>query len=164
MTKLFGITILLFGFLAVIATYKDLAPFWLESSETAQIETLWKQDIELLVRTKSLPKQWIEVAEITYYPQTESTKELLSKIRPPLGTHKDGKYKLEVTVDDWKDGSDYGVMIQYQMFDIASQNMIWELGRTLIIENSKVQKKSKSQDDKATDAESEQTPSQSKTE
>lgn len=142
MTKLFGITILLFGILAVMATYKDLLPFWIETTQTEQIETLWKQDMELLVRSKSLPKQWIEVAEITYFPQTDTTKELLTKIRPPLGTHKDGKYKMEVTIDDWKDGADYGLMIQYQMFDIASQNMIWELGRTLVIENSKIQSRS----------------------
>lgn len=162
MAKIFGITILLFGLLAVITTYQDLKPFWGESTQTEQIETLWKQDIELLVRTKSLPKQWIEVSEITYFPLTDSVKELLSKIRPPLGTHKDGKYKMEVSIDDWKDGSDYGLMIQYQMFDIATQNMVWELGRTLTLKDSKITEKSSSEE-KPSDVAPEQTPSQSTT-
>lgn len=142
MAKIFGITVLLFGLLAVITTYQDLSPFWFEGTEPQKIETLWKQDVELLVRTKSLPKQWLEVSEITYFPMTDSVKQLLTKIRPPLGTHQDGKYKMEVSIDDWKDGSDYGLMIQYQMFDIESQNMIWELGRTLTLKDSKVTEKS----------------------
>lgn len=142
MGKIFGITILFFGLLAVITTYKDVSPFWFEQNQTEQIETLWRQDVELLVRSKSLPKEWTQVSEIKYFPLTDSVKELLSKIRPPLGTHPGGPYKMEVTIDDWKDGNDYGLMIQYQLFDIASQNLIWELGRTLIIADSKIVEKS----------------------
>ena len=169
MAKIFGITVLLFGLLAVVTTYKDLSPFWFDSSQAEQIQTLWKQDIELLVRSKSLPKEWIEVSEIKYFPLTETTKELLSKIRPPLGTHDMGKYRMEVTVDDWLDTengkSDYGLMIQYQLFDIASQNLIWELGRTIIMGNSLVKNTSSKEraiKDKAS-APAEQTPSHGKT-
>ncbi|MES2768872.1 MAG: hypothetical protein V4596_06965 [Bdellovibrionota bacterium] len=145
MAKIFGMTVLFFGLLAVVTTYKDLSPFWFDSTQSQQIETLWKQDMELLVRSKSLPKEWIEVSEIKYFPLTETTKDLLAKIRPPLGTHDTGKYRMEVTVDDWLDNengkSDYGLMIQYQLFDIASQNLIWELGRTLIMTDSKVKER-----------------------
>jgi hypothetical protein len=142
MGKIFGITILFFGLLAVISTYKDVSPFWFEQNQAEQIETLWRQDIELLVRSRSLPKEWTEVSEIKYFPLTSSVKELLSKIHPPMGTHEGGPYRMEVSIDDWKDGDDYGLMIQYQLFDIASENLIWELGRTLIVADSKVVKKS----------------------
>lgn len=142
MGKIFGITILFFGLLAVISTYKDVSPFWFEQNQTDQIETLWRQDMELLVRSRSLPKEWTQVSEIKYFPLTDSVKELLSKIHPPLGTHVGGAYRMEVTIDDWKDGDDYGLMIQYQLFDIASDNLIWELGRTLIVADSKVVEKS----------------------
>lgn len=145
MAKIFGITVLLFGLLAVVTTYKDLSPFWFDANTTEQIETLWKQDLELLVRSKSLPKEWLEVSEIKYFPLTETSKELLTKIRPPMGTRPEGKYRMEVSIDDWLDNengkSDYGLMIQYQIFDIASQNLIWELGRTLTMTNSKIEKK-----------------------
>lgn len=142
MAKIFGFSVLLFGLLAVITTYKDVTPFWFEQNQTQQIEALWRQDLELLVRSNSLPKEWIQVSEIKYFPLTESVKELLSKIQPPLKTHDGGAYRMEVSIDDWKDGNDYGLMIQYQLFDIASQNLIWELGRTLIIADSKIVEKS----------------------
>jgi hypothetical protein len=141
MSKIFGITILFFGLLAVMTTYKDVTPFWFDGSQAGQIESLWKQDMELLVHNQALPKQWIEVSEIKYFPLTDSVKELLSKIKPPLATHENGTYRMEVTIDDWKDNSDYGLMIQYQMFDIKSNNLVWELGRTFIIANSKVVEK-----------------------
>lgn len=170
MAKIFGITILFFGLLAVVTTYQDLSPFWFSNSSSDKIETLWKQDMELLVRSKTLPKEWLDVSEIKFFPLTETTKELLTKIRPPLGTHDTGKYRMEVTVDDWLDTengkSDYGLMIQYQIFDVASQNLIWELGRTLILANSEIKEraiKEKSEVKEISNEKRAQTPSNDKT-
>lgn len=163
MNKIFGITILFFGLLAVLMTYKDVTPFWFDENLSGQIETLWKQDLELLVRNRSLPKEWVKVSEIKYFPLTDSVKELLTKITPPLSTHEDGDYRMEVTIDDWKDDEDYGLMIQYQMFDIPSENLVWELGRTIIIQDSKVKKakkiKHKSEVKAKSSAKKEQSPS-----
>lgn len=162
MSKIFGISVLFFGLLAVIMTYKDVTPFLFESTQVEQIESLWRQDMELLVRSKSLPKEWIKVSELKYFPLTETTKELLAKIKPPIGKHEKGDYRLEVTIDDWKDGTDYGLMIQYQLFDIPSENLIWELGRTLIVADSKVAEKSgdkiKEKKETATNLDSAQNP------
>lgn len=137
MSKIFGITVLLFGLLVVIATYEDVSPWLFDQTQAEQIQSHWKQDIELLVRYKSLPKEWTQVTEIQYFPLTDSAKDLLKKIRPPLGNHKDGNYRMEVTIDDWVDkengNSNYGLMIQYQIFDKVSQNLVWELGRTLTL-------------------------------
>lgn len=153
-----------------MTTYQDLSPFWFNATQGEQIETLWKQDMELLVRSKSLPKEWLEVSDIKYFPLTETTKDLLSKIRPPIGTHDTGKYRMEVTVDDWLDTeegrSDYGLMIQYQIFDIASQNLIWELGRTLIMADSQVKEraiKEKTESKEGSNEKRVQTPSNDKT-
>lgn len=141
MSKIFGITILFFGLLAVITTYEDVSPFWFDGNQSEQIKMLWEQDLELLVRNRSLPKEWIKVSEVKYFPLTDSVKELLTKIQPPLSQHENGSYRMEVTIDDWKDDSDYGLMIQYQIFDMPSDNLVWELGRTLIIADSKIIKK-----------------------
>ncbi len=141
MNKLIGISVLFFGLLAVIMTYKDVKPLWFESTQVEQIQLLWKQDMELLIRSKSLPKEWLKVSDVKFFPLTETTKELLTQIKPPLGKQEIGDYRLEVTMDDWKDGTDYGLMIQYQLFDIPSENLIWELGRTLIIADSIITEK-----------------------
>jgi hypothetical protein len=167
MNKIFGITILFFGLLAVIMTYQEATSGWYDKTQSEEIEILWKQDTERLVRNQSLPKEWIQVSEIKYFPLTDSVKELLKKIHPPLATHL-GNYRMEVTIDDWKDGSDYGLMIQYQMFDIASDNLVWELGRTLIIPDSKIVEKAGDKlkdkpEEKAPSAEPEQKPSSDKT-
>jgi len=91
MSKIFGISILFFGLLAVIVTYKDVTPYWFESSsQIEQIEMLWRQDMELLVRSKSLPKEWLKVSELKYFPLTETTKELFTHIKPPIGKQPSG--------------------------------------------------------------------------
>jgi hypothetical protein len=132
MTKVFGITVLVFGLMAVFATYNDIVPFWLEN-KPEEMRALWKQDLQILIQNQKLPKQWEEIKEVKYNPLTPSTAKFLKDIEPPLLSQKDGKYRLEVTLDDWKENNEYGLMIQYQLFDLQSQNMIWELGRTLLL-------------------------------
>jgi hypothetical protein len=133
MAKIFGLTVFLFGFLAVYATYNDILPFWLEN-KPEEIRALWMQDIQVLVSNDKLPKEWTQVKEVKYQPLTATVEKLLKDIKPPIiPSNKKGNYRLEVTVDDWKENNEYGLMIQYQLIDLKSQNLIWELGRTLLV-------------------------------
>ncbi len=130
MARIIGIMIFCFGLIAIVATVGDLTPFWLEQ-KNQKIESLWKQDLELLVRNRKLPKEWIDVSEVKVNPLGESAKNLLKDIQVPISTKPNGAYTLEVSVDDWEENGKKGVMIQYQLFDNKSQNLVWELGRTL---------------------------------
>jgi hypothetical protein len=137
MAKIFGLTVFIFGFLAVYATYNDILPFWFED-KPEEIRALWMQDLELLLKNDKLPKEWAQVREVKYQPMSAGAEKLLKEIKPPLTpSNKKGNYRLEISVDDWKEKSEYGLMIQYQLIDLKSQNLIWELGRTLLI-NSQV--------------------------
>jgi hypothetical protein len=133
MTKIFGLVIFIFGLLAVYATYNDILPFWF-ANKPEQIRALWKQDMELLIKTDKLPKEWGQIREIKLQPLTATTAKLIKEIQPPIApTKKDGNYRLEISLDDWKEKSEYGLMLQYQLFDLKTQNLIWELDRTLLM-------------------------------
>lgn len=140
MIKIIGACIFLFGLVAVVATYDDLTPFWFDD-RNEKIETLWKQDLELLLRNNALPKQWVEVSEIKFFPLSEGTKRLIQDVKLPFREHKEGDYLLEISLDDWDDksengaesGTEYGIMVQYNLINKKSGNTIWELGRTLIV-------------------------------
>lgn len=130
--KIIGLAVFIFGLVAVLATYDDLTPFWF-NKKNEKIETLWKQDLELLVRTGSLPKQWTQISEIRLFPLSESTKKLVKEIKMPFRQHPEGDYLLEISLDDWQENQDYGIVVQYNLINKTTGNTIWELGRTIIL-------------------------------
>lgn len=140
MTKIIGITVFVFGLIAIMATYEDLIPFY-SDNQNEKVEVLWKQDMELLVKSNSLPKQFVEISEIVLYPLSQGTKKLIENISIPITKKETGKFKLEITLDDWKDiegaKTEHGIMIQYNLINKESGNTVWELGRTLVLEATK---------------------------
>lgn len=101
-----------------------------------RFERFWSQDVELLTRSSKLPKSWYEVSEIKIIPGSIETKNLLNRFESPLKVTKlDGPNRLEVIVYAWKEGEKIGVLMQYNIEDIASRNTLWELNRTLILQS-----------------------------
>lgn len=135
MRKIVGLIISVVGILFIFTTYSDLFHFWL-GDQPQQIHAIWVQDIEKLKSSKSLPKSWEQIKEVQYFPTSRGAKKLLQEIDPPLQpTNKDGNFRLEVSLDDWKEKGERGLMIQYQLIDLKTQNLVWELGRTLIFKS-----------------------------
>lgn len=130
MYKILGITILIFGVTSILATYRDLTPFWF-NDENQKIETLWRQDIELLFRSGSLPKQISNISQVKIFPLSEETKELMTQIKHPFVINKEGLYTLEITTDNWIENNEQGILIQYNLVNNQNGNTIWELGRTI---------------------------------
>lgn len=110
--------------------YQDLAPFWFHN-KNGIIYHLWKQDIEKLVLHKKIPREWGEIKTIEYVPLSESSRELLEKVKAPIRTHEKGKYHLQIKVDDWQDKEFLNLLIQYHLIDIPTGNTVWELDRNL---------------------------------
>jgi hypothetical protein len=99
-----------------------------------KLETRWHQDVAALEASGKLPPPWFEVGEIELFGGTPETKSLLKRIRIPVAAKKkDGSHKLEVLVVAWEEDGKRGALVQYNLVDKKSQNMIWELGRTLIL-------------------------------
>jgi hypothetical protein len=95
---------------------------------------MWREDIELLEGSGKLPKPWFEVREIELIGGSPHARQWLKRIDVPLKDKRgDGKYRLEVLIVPWTVEKQHGVLVQYNLVDLKSKNMIWELGRTLIL-------------------------------
>jgi hypothetical protein len=99
-----------------------------------KLELQWAQDVELLESSKKLPPGWFDVKEVEITGGTPETKGILRKIRIPVQVKKeDGQHKVEVLVVVWEEEGKRGALIQYNLVNLKTGNMIWELGRTLIL-------------------------------
>ena len=113
-----------------------LLDFW--NSRNAPLykrfERQWADDVHSLEASPKLPKPWFDVREVEIFGGTPESKKWLRQIKIPVGQKKaNGEHKLEVLIVPWVEEGKTGVMIQYNLVHLKSQNMIFELGRTLIL-------------------------------
>ncbi len=130
MIKLVGLSVFIFGAIIAYSTLDDLTPYWFHQTNK-QIENLWQQDMEQLIKSGKLPPQWRGISEIKIEPLNEDSKKILSEIHPPLVTKPEGNFKLEVSVDSWTDNNKIALVVQYHLIDKKTNNLVWELGRTI---------------------------------
>lgn len=98
-----------------------------------KLERQWFEDVDLLEESGKLPQPWYDVKEVELIGGTPETRNLLKRIKIPVGVkNQGGTYKLEVLVVVWEEEGKRGTMIQYNLVDLKSGNTVWELGRTLI--------------------------------
>lgn len=95
-----------------------------------QFTKLIKDDFEQLQREKQLPAQWDSIATIEIRMNSQLAKALLGKRTPELKRVRDGAHYLELEFMDLPDDENPGVIIQASLFDIKSNNKIFEIGRT----------------------------------
>lgn len=99
-----------------------------------KLETQWAEDVKLLESSKNLPQGWFDVKEVEVFGGTPETKAVLRKIKIPVGVKKEnGDHKLEVLVVVWEEEGKRGALIQYNLVNLKTGNMIKEIGRTLIL-------------------------------
>jgi hypothetical protein len=100
-----------------------------------KFERWWADDVAQLEASPKLPKPWFDVREVEVYGGTPESKSWLREIHIPLGPKNlKGQHKLEVLVVPWEEEGKTGVMLQYNLVDLKSKNMIFELGRTMVFE------------------------------
>lgn len=109
--------------------------YWLSRNAPLyrRLEIQWTEDVEMLEASNKLPPGWFDVREIEIIGGTPETKEWLARIKVPLKTKSDGQNKLEVLVVAWEEEGKRGTMVRYDLVDLKTQNNIWELGRTFIL-------------------------------
>ncbi len=99
-----------------------------------RFERQWSRDVGSLENSKKMPSPWFDVAEVELIGGNPEGKKWLKQIRPPVGIkNAQGNHKLEVLVVPWHEEGTDGVMVQYNIVNLKSKNMIFELGRTLIL-------------------------------
>ncbi len=72
------------------------------------------------------------------YGGTPESKNWLKRIDVPVRPHiQEGGNRLEVLVVVWEEEGKQGALVQYNLVDLKSKNMVFELGRTLILADGK---------------------------
>jgi hypothetical protein len=105
-------------------------------SSSTDFYAKWEKDIEKLKAAGNLPPEWDRIEKVAYKESSERTQAWIEN--RPLGlirTKKDGDHYLTITLVDFADKEKYGVIVQYELFNSKSQNKIWELGRTFVLED-----------------------------
>lgn len=126
-----AIVIVLAAMLALYS-YKDVIPFF-EGSTTERLQSLWERDIESLKEAKKLPESFQNVKEINLNFGSKTAQKWMTAVEVPVEKKSNGTHRLEVFVDHWSQGKEYGAIIQYQLVNLATNDTEWELGRTLTL-------------------------------
>ncbi len=131
MRNKFGLILFLASFVAVFLITAHLlrVEYWL-SPPNEKFQQSWREDIQLLEKSKNLPAQWQEIGEVYLRSDNSPAQEWITTKANPIKTNSKGKYKLDVFVIHWIEGYRYGAIVQYSLVDLTTDNTIWELGRT----------------------------------
>lgn len=72
--------------------------------------------------------QKIQSSKIIYL--SENTKSLIKNVPHFLEGKKTGKYRLEIQLLDWTHKKEKGLIIEYHLYDLKTDNKVWEYGQT----------------------------------
>lgn len=143
--RILGILILLASFTIISLVFKDdgkllgllTSPLPLtnhqdciERTPAQQLAGLIKNDFDELLQKKQLPPEWSQIGLIKFQMNSVLAAAILGSHRPQIKRVQDGSTFLEVEVLDLPDESNPGIIVQASLFDIRSQNKIFEIGRT----------------------------------
>lgn len=132
------IILLLFCICAGVLSYVTL-DYWATNNGIPEkkFEQMWHEDVALLEESKKLPSPWYSIKQIEIYPGDSKAKAWMKNVKVPLESTSNGKFKMEILVLTWEEDGKAGAVVQYDLVDLKTQNLVWELGRTFILEDHK---------------------------
>lgn len=101
--------------------------------EEETFKGLWAEDLKNLEASGKLPVGWSDLNNVEVTVTSPNLKPWLDKYSPDFPTKPTGKFKLQIFLDDFKEGNQTGIMMQYHLIDLVSQDTVWEIGRTLLL-------------------------------
>lgn len=111
---------------------------FLNSTQVEKLQSLWSQDVTDLENAKALPEGWHSIKSIEFYSGDKGAQKWIDeKLRPPQKTQPNGTHRLEILLLSFEDQGKVGAIIQYNLVDLKTQNMEWELGRTFYLNSNK---------------------------
>jgi hypothetical protein len=132
--KTFAIAILLFA-LALLGLSITGYIQGKEAAPRDKLQGLLLEDVETLREAHALPAGIDSLSQLELHGGTDTTREWLKTLQFPFQVKKDGTHTLEILLVDWTEGTKEGVLVQYNLVDHKTGNMIWELGRTFILKD-----------------------------
>ncbi|MDZ4678426.1 MAG: hypothetical protein SGI74_13065 [Oligoflexia bacterium] len=127
MTKLIALIFILsgvgLGFSGAYRTWQSKDPRYANQNFMAG----WERDLQKLEKTKFLHPGFRNLQKILLISPSERLKNIYATKPLNLQTHDNGKFSLEIFMDEVAGG---GVVVQYDLIDMHTGNTVWELGRT----------------------------------
>jgi hypothetical protein len=128
------------GLVSLLATVGyllfEISSFY-SSSDATRLETLWTRDLQRLREAKVLPKGFEDIQSIELTAATELTRKWQKHLHIPIKTSPAGHYRLEILLLSWDEGNTLAAIVQYNLIDLRSKDMVWELGRTFILKGNR---------------------------
>lgn len=109
-------------------------------SMSDRLGVLWRQDFQTLQRLGRLPSGFAQIGKIDVIAANGDplAKTWKNEIEVPIAVNpKEGLYRLEVLLLSWTEGRQKGAIIQYDLMDMKTDNLLWELGRSFTLNDEK---------------------------
>ena len=110
-------------------------------SHPEQLAQAWERDLSRLQGAQALPPQWESLKSLEWNPATPVAQTWLThmedlNILPPSlpQLSSEGCCHLRLLLIGWDDEVQAGAIIQYSLIDLDSGNLLWELGRTFVLQ------------------------------
>lgn len=131
MQKKIGLLLTLVSVISIVwILYIQLkVDFWMKPP-AEKLAAVWAEDMSNLLKSKTLPKEWSEIHDISIRTDNSPLHDWTAKIKPPITTNPKGRYRLEIFFVLLLEGNRYGTVAEFDLIEIASKNKVWELGRT----------------------------------
>jgi len=100
-----------------------------------RLNYLWKRDVKVLKATNHLHKGWSQIRSFKTFSGSKRAKSWLSQLEIPVKKNKDGVYQLEILILEFEDQQADHAVIQLNLVNLETKNMVWELGRTYRLES-----------------------------
>lgn len=85
-----------------------------------------------------LPVEWSLISKVKIHNNSIFGRALLAKDGPHFQVNMNGTKYLEIEIIDLPDESNPGIILQASLFDLYSNNKIFEIGRTYFLSNSEM--------------------------
>lgn len=108
----------------------EWSPSHATKTQKLSFSQMVSEDIEFLRLKGRIPKQWDEIQYVAYNFHSEFQQNLINGEKLNIADSPSGKNRLEIEFIDVPDQDNPSVILQMSLFELTTQNKIWELGRT----------------------------------
>lgn len=135
--KILSVVFLIFALTAATHFSKEVYKLFKvhQGSDAEKLAMIWERDLDTLIQQKKLPPTWNNIREVVLIGGTKTAKQWLKEVGSPVKINAKGNQKLEILVLSWEDEGKEGAIVQYNLIDLESGNMTWELGRTFVLKD-----------------------------
>jgi len=107
-----------------------------QKNKSSNLLLSWESNLNELKSSGLLPtNKWSDITKVRVILLDENLHPYFQSLKPPIKTRKTGHYILEVSfmsheADTDKEVKKTGIITQYNLIDITSEEMVWEYSST----------------------------------